>query len=54
MAQSSVARQDVRVRWTNPFGVNLSPGRGVLYLICVTDDAGVSHEYLGQTTQAEF
>ena len=53
MAQSSVARQDERVRWTNPLGVNLSPGRGVLYLISVTDDTGVRHEYLGQTKRAE-
>ncbi len=54
MAQSIVARQDESVRWTNPFGVDLSPGSGVLYLICVTDDTGVRHEYLGQTTRAEF
>ena len=41
------------MRWTNPLGVDLSPGSGVLYFICVTDDAGLRHEYIGQTVRAE-
>ncbi len=53
MAQGSNARQNERVRWTNPLGINLSSDRGVLYLICVTDDADVRHEYLGQTKRAK-
>ncbi len=42
-----------QLTWTNPLGVNLSPGSGVLYLIWVIDDTGVRHEYLGRTERAE-
>ena len=39
--------------WTNPHGVDLTKGQGVIYFIRVVDDIGREYRYIGRTRSAK-